>query len=276
MSSMGIQWSLVIFSTLAGTGAWLLVFLGISELKGCVKESKTKMIAALLAVVLMVLGGLASATHLSHPDRIMAALGHPTSGIFMEALFIGLTCVAAIIYIVMVKRQASASTTKVVVCITALIALVLTFVLGYSYIIPARPMWDTVLLPLGYMATAASGGGACLMLAFALGKEGEKTVSFAATLMIAGAALALVLSLAYGAVSGALSADGVLALWVVAVAGTALVPGVGGLLVRAKPNQAMAWAIVSLVAALAGCAAFRCIMWLVGAGVRDFFEIPLH
>lgn len=272
---MDIQWSLVLFSTLAGAGAWLFFFLGINEVKGGLKNEKTNIVTGVLSLVLLIGGGLFSVTHLSHPDRIMAALGHPTSGIFMEALFIGLTCIAIAVYLVMLKRGASASAVKVAAIIAAAIALMLTFVLGYSYIIPARPLWNTILLPIAYMGTAVSLGAAVYLLAIRIGREGKESVSFAASLLIVSGIAALALSLAYGFVSGAIGADHVLLLWIVVVVGSGLLPTICGFIAKNKVDQALVWSVIAIVGSLIGCIAFRCIMWLVGSGVKDFFS-SLH
>lgn len=269
---MDIQWSLVLFSTLAGAGAWLFFFLGINEVKGGLGNEKTKMVIGVLSLALLVVGGLFSVTHLAHPDRIMAALGHSTSGIFMEALFIGLTCIAIVSYLVMVKRKAPALAVKLAAVIAAAIAVIVTFVLGYSYIIPARPLWNTILLPIAYMGTAASLGAAIYLLAIRLGRESEETASFAARLLMVSGIAALVVSFAYGFVSGAIGADHVLLLWVVAIIGSGLVPAVCGFAAKNKVEQALVWGVVAIIGSLIGCIAFRCIMWLVGSGIKDFFS----
>lgn len=84
---MEIQWSLVLFTAVAGCGTWASVGVAVDELRGLTE--RTNRLASAVALVLAVVGGIASVTHLSHPDRIMAVLGHPTPGIFLEALQIG-------------------------------------------------------------------------------------------------------------------------------------------------------------------------------------------
>ncbi|WP_270297928.1 DmsC/YnfH family molybdoenzyme membrane anchor subunit [Eggerthella sinensis] len=79
---MTIQWSLVLFTVLAGCGAWLFACVAIDEFRGA--AAKVRVPASVAAVVLLAVGGIASATHLSHVDRMMAALAHPAPGIFLE------------------------------------------------------------------------------------------------------------------------------------------------------------------------------------------------
>ena len=69
---MEIQWSLVLFTALSGAGAWLVACAGLDAFKGLAK--KTVVPAVVTGIVLIIVGGIASATHLSHVDRIMAVL----------------------------------------------------------------------------------------------------------------------------------------------------------------------------------------------------------
>ena len=96
LNSMDIQWSLVLFTAIASCGAWVSVGVAVDEMVGLSKS--TNGLASIVAVALAVVGGLASVTHLSHPDRIMAVLGHPTPGIFLEALLIGLFIACVVIW----------------------------------------------------------------------------------------------------------------------------------------------------------------------------------
>ena len=104
---MEIQWSLVSFTALAGAGAWLFFCVGVDAFVQ--RTNKAAFPASLLAVVLLALGGLCSVTHLlasrPHAGR-PGPLRRP--GIFLEALLLGLLAVVAIVFAVLVKRQAGA------------------------------------------------------------------------------------------------------------------------------------------------------------------------
>ena len=102
---MDIQWSLVLFTAIASCGTWVSVGVAVDELRGLTQ--RTNLVASVLALVLAVVGGIASVTHLSHPDRIMAVLSHPTAGIFLEALLIGLFIAAAAVSRFPLQRDAS-------------------------------------------------------------------------------------------------------------------------------------------------------------------------
>lgn len=266
---MDIQWSLVIFTTLAGAGAWLAGCIGLNELLPKAKETSTKLIAAIVSLVLVVAGGLVSVTHLSHPDRIMAALGHPTSGIFMEALFVGLLSLALIVFIVMLKRQVN---TKVVGIIVGIIGLVMTFVLGYSYMMYSRPAWNTILLPLTYMFTAAP-PGIGIWVALCAAKSESAATSFAATLLAIAGALSAVVAALYSVVSGAGMGACALLLWGLTVFAGGVLPAVCGFMAMKKPEQGVMLGSIAAILAVVGCIGFRCAMWMVGIGIENFFGL---
>lgn len=267
---MEIQWSLVIFTTLAGCGAWLAAILGLNELRGDVKDASTKSIAAIAALALVIVGGIASVTHLSHPDRIMAALGHPTSGIFMEALFVGLIAIALIVYLAAVKRNASAGALKGIGVVVGVIGLVMTFVLGYSYMMEGRPAWNTPLLPLGYMFTALPAGAGAWMAICGMKKE---DTSFAGLLLCVGGILGAVFAVLYGFVSGVAMGAQAALFWLLPVVIGGVAPAVCGYFGRAKASQAVTMGWVGFACALVGCAGFRCLMWLTGMPVDNFFGL---
>ena len=99
---MTIQWSLVLFTVLSGCGAGLFACTALDEFRGGA-ASKVRLPACAVAVALLVVGGIASATHLSHVDRMMAVLAHPTAGIFLEALLLGLLAVCIAVYALLAK-----------------------------------------------------------------------------------------------------------------------------------------------------------------------------
>ena len=70
---MAIQWPLLIFSLLAGCGGVTLASAGVAELLGVAK--KTRFIAVVVALVLLIVGGCASVLHLAQPANIMAGRG---------------------------------------------------------------------------------------------------------------------------------------------------------------------------------------------------------
>ena len=272
---MEIQWSLVLFTTLTGLAAWLFVCVAADEFLG--RAKKAAFPAAVASLVIAIVGGLASVTHLSHPDRIMGALSHPTSGIFTEAVLVGCLIVCVAIYLVLLKRRAGATARKVVAVIGAVFGVLLSFMAGESYLMSARPNWNTQLLPLGYMLTAIpSGVGAYLtVVGLVAGKSedaGETSLDVKpyATALLAGGALSAVGALAYTLSAGA-SDGAVFALLALAVVAGGVVPCAAGALLPKKMQSLVALGAASCACALVGAIAYRCIMWLVTVPVADLF-----
>ena len=270
---MTIQWSLVLFTVLAGCGAWLFACVAIDEFRGA--AAKVRVPASVAAVVLLAVGGIASATHLSHVDRMMAALAHPAPGIFLEALLLGLLAVCAIVYAVLVARRAGAGVRKAVAVAGIVLAVALSFACGSSYMMSSRPVWNTVALPLAYLGTAAASGTALYLVMCAALKVEDGAVKAAGWYAAAGGALALVLSLAYGLVSGVAFGEQAMLFWLAVVACGAVVPAACGWIAARKPEAALAPAVVALAGALVGSVAVRAVMWLVGTAVANYFGFAL-
>ena len=269
---MEIQWSLVLFTAIASCGAWVSVGVAVDEMRGLTKN--TNFLASVVAVVLAIVGGCVSVTHLSHPDRIMAVLGHPTPGIFLEALLIGLFIVAVAVYLILLKRGAGAGARKAMAVIAAVIGIVFSFASGYSYMMEARATWNTIALPLGYLGFGAASGLGLYLLLAAVKKESAEAVKLAGLETAIGGVLALASGLAFGFASGAVAGDSAAIFWVSVVCGGAA-PIVCGWLARSKPASAVALAGVAFAGGIIGSIAFRAVMWMVGTAVANYFGIAL-
>lgn len=267
---MEIQWSLVLFTALGGSAGWLFGCLGFSVARKDDLPQRTHYIVSILTLVLLVVGALISVTHLSHPERIMAVFGHPTTGIFTEAAFVGVLCVLLVIYIILVKRQVNQKVQRAVAIITALVGVVFTFMLGYSYIMSSRDAWDTITLPLGYLGTSASAGAALYAISLVASKAEEKLLSFSGLLIAIGAVLSLVFSLLYGFAADVAMGEQAVLFWVAVVLCGGVACLLCGLLIKKKPSATLSLAVASLVLGFIGCAGFRVMMWLVGEGINYF------
>lgn len=270
---MSIQWSLVLFTVFAGSGAWLFIFVALDEFLK--KTEKTVVPASVVSIILLAAGGIASITHLSHPTRMLGALSHPTSGIFMEALFIGLTGLAVLVYLVMIKREASVAARKVVAIVGIVLALALSFLVGDSYIMSSRPAWNTLALPIGYLGTASVCGAALYLLIVAACKEGEVAIKTASIFTVGTAALAAVTALAYGAISGGVSGDTAMLFWGCVIVCGAVVPALCAFFASRKAESALPLALVALCGGLVGSIAFRSIMWMIGAATANYFGVEI-
>lgn len=258
---MSIQWSLVLFTLLTGSGGCLFAFAGANQVAPTTRRSG--FVAGAVALVLVVVGGLASVTHLSHLGRMMNALSHPSSGIFVEAVLVGVFAVLAILYLVCIKRNATGAA-KVLGVLGGIVGILLAFMAGYSYVMEAQPAWNTVLLPIGYLASALP-VGAGLWWGFAASSDNEGN-SRGALLALACSILGLLGVLAYGASCGGFEAAPGFFLAAVICGAVALVISVVG---RRRVSPAFPWIFVaaSTIAALL----LRVSMWVIANNMYNFF-----
>ncbi|SHN63731.1 dimethyl sulfoxide reductase anchor subunit family protein [Desulfitobacterium chlororespirans] len=163
---MSIEWSLVFFTVFVGLGCGIFVCSVIlTEWGGMAKQVRTK--SSLAALAALAIGGFSSVLHLGHPERIFGALGHPTSGIFMESTMLGLVALDIIVYLVAMRRNASDRTLRIISTVGIIPAVILAFAVGYTYVLSARPAWNTLILPLIYLASAGLMGCYSLSLLIA-------------------------------------------------------------------------------------------------------------
>lgn len=263
---MAVQWSLVCFTVLAGLACWCFVGLAVDQL--CTKATKAALPASIVSLAALALGGIASVTHLSHPARLVEALSVPTSSIFMEGVGTLALGVLIIIFIVLAKRGSSAS--KYVAAVGAVVAIVLSFVMGNSYVMASRDAWNTLALPFAYLGTAMALGVSAYAAVAAL-TDGEQH-EFHSLLVVGAAVISLVTVVAYAVSAGVASyAAAAPLLW----GGTALVggvvPAVCGVLARKDAGRARALLVVAAICALIGAITFRMAMWEVGSFAIDYF-----
>lgn len=270
---MEVQWSLVLFTAISGAGAWLF---SSSMIQALAKKGSlpTKM-ESIISFVLLVVGGFASVTHLKHVDRIFEALNRPTSGIFIEAAFVGVLCVLIAVYFIMLVRNSSEGGRKVVGVIAMVAGIAFAFACGSSYLMGARAAWVTYALPLAYCTTAGAAGAGLNMLTKAIEKQGGEAVSFAGLIEAVVAIAALICCAAFIVPAGDAIVEGGAGLWaavtfVCALAGIAL----GAYTWKKSPEGVGLVAVVVAVGFV--CAiALRVAMWLIGTPVFDFFMMPL-
>lgn len=271
---MTIQWSLVLFTVLSGCGAWLFACTALDEFRGGA-AAKARIPACAASVALLVVGGVASATHLSHVDRIMAVLAHPTAGIFLEALLLGLLAVCIVVYAVLVKREASATARKALAAVGIALAATFAFACGVSYMMSSRPVWNTVALPSAYLGTAMASGTALYLVLCAALKVDDADVKRASCYAAIGGTASLVLVLAYGVAGGVAFGEQAALFWAAVVLCGSVAPAACGFMAARKPGGALALGAVALAGALVGSVALRAAMWLVGTAVANYFGFAL-
>ncbi|MDR1185327.1 MAG: dimethyl sulfoxide reductase anchor subunit [Coriobacteriales bacterium] len=269
---MGIEWPLTLFTIVAGSGAGILAFAGVSEFFGASK--KARFIAAILSLILLVVGGCLSLLHLGNPVNFMAAATNlfSFSPISMELIFLGLGVIIAIIYLVLVNRESTAS--KALGVCGIIVGVIFCYASGHGYeVIDARPAWASPMTTFSYMLSALTIGGflfLCLQVAFKDESASIKKVGF---VVLIAAVLETIVYIAYGALSPI--GENALLFWIGAVIVGGVIAAVAGLLVYLKNNVTMIY--VGIIAALVGGIAFRAVMWLSGSlEIADFFDIAAN
>lgn len=261
---MEIEWPLVLFTLLTGMGGCMFLFVCVNEFKRL--SDKDPFIPGLVAGLITVVGGFASVLHLSHADRIMNALSRPTSGIFVEAVLIGIMCVFAAAFLILLKRGLRESVaTKACAVLGAAFGVALSFMAGHSYVMIAYDAWNTLLLPLGYLGTSLS-MGATLYWTVAC-SDSQSNGRIASILVVVCGAISSVTILAYMLVPGVFDRAPAYCLLSLACAVIVIVMGI---LNRRYPGKYNA--VIALIAAMASGLLYRMAMWVVGVGVYSFFS----
>ena len=271
---MPIEWSLVLFSLLAGCGGGALVFVGISELLKVAEKPRFNV--ALIATILIVVGGCFSVLHLQRPDRIMWAAQNvfSFSGISIELIFVGLCVVLGIVYLVLVKRGSAETARKVIAILALVCGLLLAFFTGHGYVIESRANWNTQMLPLAYTGTALAAGGFLFLLVAALQKVDEAEFKKMALWGCIAAVLCAVTLIGYVAVIGFdTAAVSGIALWGGIIICGVIITIAAGILGWLKPASGAAVAGCGFAAALIAGLALRALMWLVGTGFYSLFDV---
>jgi DMSO reductase anchor subunit len=259
---MDIQWPLVVFTLFTGTAGWAMFFTGLNEFTH--KSDRSGFVPGIVSIALLAAGAIASTLHLSHPDRIMGALAHPTSGIFTEFVLVMLLGISILVYLVCLKRGAQ-RVVKVFAVSGMVFGVLISFMAGDSYIMASRAAWDTVLLPVAYLGTAIPAGAA---LYWALACRTEDSIKMAAFASAIGGGVALVTVLVYTTATGVITSTGAVYTPIVLCC-SGLIPFVCGLIARKRPHPALMW--TTLVFSLAGGFLFRIMMWVVGVAFYNFF-----
>ena len=181
---MELQWPLILFTTLTAWACGVFGAQGVLALKGAGKKSQQ--LLAVVSCVLLALGGIAVFFHLQHWERIFNGFGHITSGITQELIAIMVFVVVAVAYFVMARKSADGGTLpKWMAVLAIVISVVLAAVCAHSYMMPARPAWNSVLEVLSIV------GAACLLgpatVAVALAAKGEDAAELGAPAVVGSA-----------------------------------------------------------------------------------------
>ena len=202
---MELQWPLILFTTLV---AWSAGLFGTQALMAVFGVGKKAQVPAWVAsAVLLAAGGIAVFFHLEHWERIFNGFGHLTSGITQELIAIVVLAVAAVAYLVLMRKSDDgASVPKWLAWLSVALSVVLVAVMAHSYTMAARPAWDSALWILYVLGNACVLGPATFLLVLAAGGPRDQPAERAADAgapaglaALAGAALNALAALAFAA-----------------------------------------------------------------------------
>lgn len=143
---MELQWPLIIFTLFMCLGAGILFAAGLAAVRG--EDDAVKLPSMVATTACMVLGGLASALHLHHWERIFNGFGHLTSGITHELIGIVVVMGAVILYFTLFRSKKTAKWMGAVAMAASVLLIVL---MTHSYAMPARPVWNVPFMYLVYL-----------------------------------------------------------------------------------------------------------------------------
>lgn len=210
---MEIQWPLVLFSLLAGTGGALAAFVGLAGLLGGTR--KVRETAALCSIVLVVLGGCFSVLHLAFPLHAISAVTNllSFSGVSIELMLIGINFVVMAAWLILARREGSEAGLKWVGVVGIVAGLALGFFCGHGYVIEGQPTWNTNVLPFAYLGSSLACGAFLYgVLAVKFGDDGELGGKLGVFTFVC-AVIGAVSAVAYAAVLGGSAFSQPLVMW---------------------------------------------------------------
>lgn len=272
---MDIQWPLVLFSLLAGTGGSLFAFVGLSEFLG--GSSKVRDAGSIVAMALLVLGGCFSVLHLASPLHAISAVTNllSFSGISIELMLLGANFVVMLAYVLVRKRSNATTPVKVLAVLGIVLGLMLGFFCGHGYVLEGQPTWNSETLPVAYLGTSLACGAFLYGTIVALkgdekefgGKLGVFTLGAAIVGAIGLVAYVVFLGIDAASSQALVLWGGVIALGIVAT----LVIGALGAFGGGK-MPAIVVGVSGLACAFVGGLAVRSLMWLCATGYIDLFS----
>ena len=188
---MEIQIPLVLFVAFCAVSAGIFATQAILALR---KEGEEAQMPALItSLVALIIGGVAVLFHLAQPMHIFNGFGNPTSGITQELVVIVVLVIVMLVYFIMLRRNDGAVPAWCAI-LAIVVALALDIICAHSYMMAARPTWNSVLQICSVVGLSCAVGPAAVA-AIAHLKKAE--TGLAGTLTVIGTIIALVTTVAY-------------------------------------------------------------------------------
>lgn len=293
---MELQWELILFTTFI---AWSAGLFGAQALAAAFGQAKkAQMLSWIVAAVLLVIGGIAVFLHLQHWERIFNGFGHLSSGITQELIAIVAFVLIAVVYLIVMKRsEDGASVAKWLAWLAVAVSVVLVVVMARSYMVSARPAWNSFIWVAYVLGNALVLGPATLAAIAAF--KGETDFKQIGVWALIGAIASLLAALGYaifvqmvGAtftevglyfdptqptkamtdISEVIAGQAVL-LWVAAVVVGAALPAVAAFIAHRKADAGSwkLWGTVIIVSAVVGAITMRVVFYNLGLSVFMFY-----
>jgi anaerobic dimethyl sulfoxide reductase subunit C (anchor subunit) len=187
----------MIFTLFVCLGAGIFAVQGLLAAMG--KGAKLQLPALIASLVALVIGGIGSFLHLQHWERAFNGFGHLTSGITQELIGIVVFVAALLLYFIMMRRAKENKVPKWCGVMAIIVSLALVYVMGHSYNMAARPVWNTALLPLYYITNSAFFGALTMMVIAAITKMKDVSQTLLATWTLIAGCIQAVATAAYTA-----------------------------------------------------------------------------
>ena len=283
---MELQWPLILFTTFVAWSAGLFGAQGAAALAG--EGRRAQMPALIGSAALLAVGGVAVFFHLEHFERIFNGFGNPTSGITQELVCVVVVGALMVVAFVVLRRAAGGDEApalpKWLAALMIAAAALLVLVTGHSYMMAARPAWDSLLGPLTLLGAAcaapARAAGRAVGIAAIVGSAANAALSVAYLAFMA-ASTASHTAVGYyfdpthptaGMVDvSALSPFAAGSLPVAVVAVVAALAPVACAIAGRKTGNWKVWGAAGALCAVAGAVALRMAFYSAGASVYLFY-----
>lgn len=292
---MEIQWQLVIFTLMICLGSGTFGVTGLLAAFG--KADEIRLPALVVSLASIGIGGFASLFHVQHWERLFNGFGQLTSGITQELIAMVIVVLVMGVYFVVSRKG---HTPKWAGWLALAASLLMVFAMSHSYLMPARPLWDSWMLYLYYYANFFLFGG--LMVAVLFGLR-DASAGIACKIAMAGGVMQLLSAVVYAIAipkvaakfsivehyfdpnnptkeimdpnaifASYLGGEGALLFWGGTLVLGAIIPLVIALLANKKSGKTLATvAIIGVVCALLGGLAFRVVLYNLGFSLFVFY-----
>jgi anaerobic dimethyl sulfoxide reductase subunit C (anchor subunit) len=291
---MEVMWSLIIFTLFVCISAGSFAAQGIFAILG--KGLKMQFPTLIVSLIALVIGGIGSFTHLQNWERAFNGFGHITSGITQELIGVVLMVIAMVVYFLVMRKKDNVPKWAGVMAVV--VSCLMLILMTTSYMMPARPIWNSFVLYLFYFAQAIVLGGAIAwIISHVVHTQDIQALSaritaFGAVLVVIAAVsyLAVIASAGFAEVgyyydptqptkpmqevgdifTSVLTGANAIYFWLALVLG-GLIPAIVALVKSKDGALGTSLGSVALVGALAGGVSFRVLLYVLGFSAFLYF-----